>query len=60
MNNSVIQMASENVGLGTLMGVMTVLFLLFFLAWTVWTYAPANRARLEEDARIPFLDGDES
>ncbi len=38
---------------------LTTAFLLFFSAWVLWAYWPANRARMEANARIPF-DGDES
>jgi cbb3-type cytochrome oxidase subunit 3 len=41
------------------MGVMTVLFLTCFLGWVWWAYRPRNRARMEEDARLPLMEGDE-
>lgn len=43
---------------GWLMGIMTVVFLVFFTGWVIWAYAPRNRARHDEAARIPF-DGSE-
>lgn len=37
---------------------LTVAFVFFFAAWAWWAWRPANRARMEAFARIPFDDGD--
>jgi len=34
----------------------TVIFTIAFVALCFWAYSPAQRARFEEDARLPFLD----
>jgi len=41
---------------GTLRGWIAVVTLLTFLGICWWAYRSANRARFEEDGRIPFLD----
>ena len=56
--NHVLHEAAETARLGWIMGVMTVLFLTCFLGWIWWAYRPGNRARMEEDARLP-LTGDQ-
>jgi cbb3-type cytochrome oxidase subunit 3 len=58
--NPVLQAAAEQVRLGWVLGVMTVVFLAWFVGWTVWAFLPRNRARFEEAARMPLTDGGES
>ena len=41
---------------GTLSTVGTVVFTIAFVALCFWAYSPAQRARFEEDARLPFDD----
>ncbi|MCB9743093.1 MAG: CcoQ/FixQ family Cbb3-type cytochrome c oxidase assembly chaperone [Alphaproteobacteria bacterium] len=41
------------------MGSVTVFFVGFFLAWAWIAYSPANRARWDEAARLPFEDGED-
>jgi len=57
--NPVLQAAAEQVRLGWLLGLTTVVFLAWFVGWTVWAYLPSNRERMEEAARMPFMDGGE-
>ncbi len=35
-------------------GVITALSLACFVGIVIWTYSPRNRARFEQDARLPF------
>lgn len=37
---------------------LTTSFTVFFLGWVYWAWRPANRARMEMDARLPFDDGE--
>jgi cbb3-type cytochrome oxidase subunit 3 len=37
---------------------LTTAFVIFFGAWTFWAWRPANRARMEQFAQIPFDDGE--
>ena len=55
--NPLIREAAASVQGGWLLGVMTVVFFACFVAWIAWAWAPRNRARLEEAARQPFMDG---
>ncbi len=58
--NTLTRMAASTVDFGWVLGGMTVLFLAFFLAWVYVAYAPKNKARWEEDAMMPFMDGGDS
>ena len=58
--NPVRQAAAEAAGLGWVMGVSMLIFVVGFTGWVVWAWLPANRARLEAAARLPFDDGDAS
>ena len=49
---------AQAAGLGWLGSLLTASFLTFFSAWVVWAWIPANRARMEAWARIPFDDGE--
>ena len=42
---------------GHLVGVMTVVTLLVFLAIWVWAWSPWHRARFDDLARLPMMDG---
>lgn len=44
------------VDVGTVRGWIAVVTLMTFLGICWWAYRSANRARFEEDARIPFID----
>ena len=44
---------------GTIQSVGTLVLTVAFVAYCVWAYSPAQRARFEEDARLPFLDDGE-
>ncbi len=35
-------------------GVITALSLACFVGIVIWAYSPRNRARIEQDARLPF------
>jgi cytochrome c oxidase cbb3-type subunit 4 len=37
-------------------GVITALSLACFVGIVIWAYSPRNRARFEQDARLPFED----
>lgn len=41
---------------GTVRGWIAVVTLMTFLGICWWAYRSANRARFEEDGRIPFID----
>jgi cytochrome c oxidase cbb3-type subunit IV len=43
--------------LNLLRGIITALSLLCFIGIVMWAYRPRNRARFEQDARIPLDDG---
>ncbi len=58
--NPVLELAAESVKLGWLLGVMTVFFFASFLAWVWWAYTPGHRAMMDEAARLPFMDGEET
>jgi cbb3-type cytochrome oxidase subunit 3 len=58
--NPLIQEAAASVELGWLLGVMTVVFFAVFLIWFWVAYAPKNRERWDEAARMPFMDGGDS
>jgi len=58
--NQVLQAAAEQIRLGWVLGVMTVVFFAGFVGLTVWAFLPRNRARFEEAARMPLTDGGES
>jgi cbb3-type cytochrome oxidase subunit 3 len=55
--NHVFRAAAQTVEYAWVMGAMTALFLVFFAGWTWWAFRPKNRARLEEAAQMPFMDG---
>jgi len=57
--NHILHEGARMASLTWIMGVMTVLFLTCFVGWIWWAYRPANRKRMEEDARLP-LTGDQS
>lgn len=57
--NPLIREAAASVQGGWLLGVMTVVFFACFAGWVAWAWAPQNRARMEEAARQPFMDGGE-
>lgn len=57
--NPLLHEAAESVRGGWLLGVMTLVFFACFAGWIAWAFAPRNRARLEEAARQPFMDGGE-
>lgn len=58
--NQVLQAAAAQVNLGWVLGVMTIVFFACFVGFSVWAFLPRNRARFEEDARMPLTDGGES
>lgn len=39
-----------------LRGIITAISLACFVGIVVWAYAPRNKARFEEDARVPLED----
>lgn len=41
---------------GMLRGIGDLVLMGAFVALCVWAYSPAQRARFEEDARLPFRD----
>jgi cbb3-type cytochrome oxidase subunit 3 len=55
--NPILREAADSVQHGWMLGLMTVLFFACFVAWIAWAWAPRNRARFEEEARQPFMDG---
>lgn len=55
--NPLLKEAAESVGLGWLLGLMTVVFFGIFLAWAFYAYRPKHRALMEELGRMPFTDG---
>jgi cbb3-type cytochrome oxidase subunit 3 len=55
--NALLADAAESVGMGWLLGMMTVVFLAIFLAWVWYAYRPKHRALMEELGRMPFTDG---
>jgi len=55
--NTLLKDAAESVGMGWLLGMMTVVFLVIFLAWVWYAYRPKHRALMEELGRMPFTDG---
>jgi len=57
--NTLLNAARESVGMGWLLGLMTIVFFAFFLAWVWWAYHPANEEIMEEAARMPLMDGGE-
>ncbi len=56
--NTLTKHAAETVQFGGLLGATTAGFLLFFVAVVVWSWAPRNRARLDDISRQPLDDGD--
>lgn len=44
---------------GLLRGVGDLVLMIAFVALCVWAYSPAQRARFEEDGRLPFQDESE-
>ena len=58
--NPLLREAAGSVRMGWLLGLMTVFFLVLFIAWIVWTYAPRQRAAMDEYARLPLDDGGEA
>jgi cbb3-type cytochrome oxidase subunit 3 len=57
--NQVFQDAALAVEHAWVMGLMTAVFLACFIGWAIWAYLPANRARMDEAARMPLTEGDE-
>jgi cbb3-type cytochrome oxidase subunit 3 len=55
--NPAFRAAAETVELTWLMGVMTAVFLVCFVGWSWWAFRANNRARMEQAARLPFIDG---
>ena len=55
--NALLADAAESVGMGWLLGMMTVVFLAIFLAWAWYAYRPKHRDLMEELGRMPFTDG---
>jgi len=55
--NTLLEHAAESVGMGWLLGMMTVVFLAIFLSWVWYAYRPKHRALMEELGRMPFSDG---
>lgn len=41
-----------------IMGMTTIFFLTIFVSWTLWAWWPSNKERLEQDALLPFEDGE--
>ena len=58
--NQIFQAAAETVSLGWLLAFMLIFFMGWFIGWTVWAYLPRNKAKLEEAARMPLMDGGDS
>lgn len=58
--NPVREAAVAAASLGWVTGVTTAVFLVGFLGWALWAWLPANRARFDAAARLPFDDGDPS
>ena len=58
--NPLLKEAAASVDFGWVLGGMTVFFLAIFLMWTWIAYAPKNKSRWEEAARMPFMDGGDS
>ena len=42
--------------LGTLRSIGDLVLMVAFVALCAWAYSPAQRARFEEDGRLPFQD----
>lgn len=55
--NPLLREAAGTVDLSWILGGVTVVFLCVFLLWVWWAYRPKNRAKWEEAARMPFMDG---
>ena len=55
--NTLLKDAAESVGMGWLLGAMTVFFLAIFLAWAWYAYRPQHRSLMEDLGRMPFSDG---
>jgi len=58
--NSLLREAAASVDFGWLLGGVTVLFLGIFIAWTWIAFAPKNRGKWDEAAKMPFMDGGDS
>lgn len=58
--NPLLEEAARSVGMGWLLGGMTVFFLAVFLAWAWYAYRPKHRDLMEELGRMPFSDGGEA
>ena len=57
--NPLLHEAAASVRLGWLMAGLTVVFFAAFLGWVWYAYHPARRERLDEAAKLPFMDGGE-
>jgi cbb3-type cytochrome oxidase subunit 3 len=55
--NTLLKDAAESVGMGWLLGLMTVVFLAVFVGWAWYAYRPRHRSLMEELGRMPFSDG---
>lgn len=58
--NPLLNEASASVGMGWLLGVMTVVFFAIFLGWVWYAWSPGNRHIMDEAAQLPFTEGGES
>ena len=58
--NPVLHQAAESIGLGWLLGAMTIFFLACFLAWVWWAYTPRHKAMWDKAAMLPFNDGEDT
>jgi cbb3-type cytochrome oxidase subunit 3 len=56
---NVLHQGAEMARMGWLLGLTTLLFMAIQVGWAVWAYAPSQRQRMEEAARIPLDGGDQ-
>ena len=56
---TVLHQIASSVGMGEVLGLTTLLFLIAFVGWTVWAWAPSNKLRMEQAARIPLDEDDD-
>ena len=50
--------AAAGVGMGWLLGAMTIVFFAAFLYWVWYAYAPSHKSRLDQAALLPFDGGE--
>ena len=55
--NTLLKDAAESVGMGWLLGFMTLVFVGVFVGWAWYAFRPRHRSLMEELGRMPFSDG---